>query len=76
MRTEAKRPASPKARDNAPPSEKHAAGNGAAGPPPPTEVPGTTVEQRRELLKSMLIQRRFEERCAEAYALGKIGGFC
>jgi pyruvate dehydrogenase E1 component alpha subunit len=30
----------------------------------------------RELLYSMLLQRRFEERCAEAYALGKIGGFC
>jgi len=37
---------------------------------------GTTPEERRELLKSMLLQRRFEERCAEAYALGKIGGFC
>ena len=34
------------------------------------------VEFRRELLRSMLLQRRFEERCAEAYALGKIGGFC
>ena len=34
------------------------------------------VETRRELLRSMLLQRRFEERCAEAYALGKIGGFC
>jgi pyruvate dehydrogenase E1 component alpha subunit len=31
---------------------------------------------RKELLKSMFLQRRFEERCAEAYALGKIGGFC
>jgi len=31
---------------------------------------------RRELLRSMMLQRRFEERCAEAYALGKIGGFC
>ncbi len=31
---------------------------------------------RKELLRSMLLQRRFEERCAEAYALGKIGGFC
>jgi len=30
----------------------------------------------QELLHSMLLQRRFEERCAEAYALGKIGGFC
>jgi pyruvate dehydrogenase E1 component alpha subunit len=29
-----------------------------------------------ELLRSMLLQRRFEERVAEAYALGKIGGFC
>jgi len=30
----------------------------------------------RELLRQMLLQRRFEERAAEAYALGKIGGFC
>jgi pyruvate dehydrogenase E1 component alpha subunit len=36
----------------------------------------TTKEIRLELLRSMLLQRRFEERCAEAYALGKIGGFC
>ncbi len=31
---------------------------------------------RKDLLRSMLLQRRFEERAAEAYALGKIGGFC
>jgi len=30
----------------------------------------------RDLLRSMLLQRRVEERTAEAYALGKIGGFC
>ncbi|MEO7362714.1 MAG: pyruvate dehydrogenase (acetyl-transferring) E1 component subunit alpha [Gemmatimonadaceae bacterium] len=30
----------------------------------------------RELLHSMLLQRRFEERTAEMYAIGKIGGFC
>ena len=36
----------------------------------------TSPEQRRELLRSMLLQRRFEERTAEAYALGRIGGFC
>ncbi|MGH7670028.1 MAG: pyruvate dehydrogenase (acetyl-transferring) E1 component subunit alpha [Gemmatimonadaceae bacterium] len=30
----------------------------------------------RQLLHTMLLQRRFEERAAEAYALGKIGGFC
>ena len=29
-----------------------------------------------DLLRAMLLQRRFEERTAEAYALGKIGGFC
>jgi pyruvate dehydrogenase E1 component alpha subunit len=29
-----------------------------------------------DLLRSMLLQRRFEERTAEAYAMGKIGGFC
>jgi pyruvate dehydrogenase E1 component alpha subunit len=40
------------------------------------KVAGTDVAQRKELLRSMLLQRRFEERCAEAYALGKIGGFC
>ncbi len=34
------------------------------------------AELHRELLRSMLLQRRFEERVAEAYALGKIGGFC
>jgi pyruvate dehydrogenase E1 component subunit alpha len=37
---------------------------------------GTDVELRHRLLRSMLLQRRFEERCAEAYALGRIGGFC
>src|SRR3954471_4341602 len=37
---------------------------------------GSDPALNRELLHSMLLQRRFEERCAEAYALGKIGGFC
>ncbi len=35
--------------------------------------------ERAHLLKlytQMLLVRRFEERCAEMYALGKIGGFC
>jgi pyruvate dehydrogenase E1 component alpha subunit len=36
----------------------------------------TDAPLRASLLHSMLLQRRFEERCAEAYALGKIGGFC
>jgi pyruvate dehydrogenase E1 component alpha subunit len=29
-----------------------------------------------ELLRKMLLGRRFEERCAEMYAMQKIGGFC
>src|SRR5688572_32809844 len=40
--------------------------------PPVTGDAGLNLE----LLRSMLLQRRFEERCAEAYALGRIGGFC
>src|SRR5688572_16497623 len=30
----------------------------------------------RDLLYSMILQRRFEERCGEMYSIGKIGGFC
>ncbi|MDT4968691.1 MAG: pyruvate dehydrogenase component alpha subunit [Acidobacteriota bacterium] len=30
----------------------------------------------RELLHQMILIRRFEEKCAESYSLGKIGGFC
>ena len=45
-----------------------------------TDSAGTSSPSDRdlnlELLRSMLLQRRFEERTAEAYALGKIGGFC
>lgn len=47
-----------------------------ATPPPPGSTPTAEQTLHRELLRLMLLQRRFEERCAEAYALGKIGGFC
>jgi pyruvate dehydrogenase E1 component alpha subunit len=33
-------------------------------------------EVHRGMLRHMLLIRRFEEKAAEAYALGKIGGFC
>src|SRR5437588_12301595 len=36
----------------------------------------TQVELARRMLRQMLLIRRFEEKAAEAYALGKIGGFC
>ena len=59
-----------------PVKERKPADRGPAAKPSPEKVAGTDVAQRKELLRSMLLQRRFEERCAEAYALGKIGGFC
>ena len=70
MSTEAKRAPAQKHKEKGTPSD-----NGADAAPS-NDLAGTTPELRRELLKSMLLQRRFEERCAEAYALGKIGGFC
>jgi pyruvate dehydrogenase E1 component alpha subunit len=70
MSTEAKQPPAQKRKEKGAPSD-----NGADAAPS-KELASTTPELRRELLHSMLLQRRFEERCAEAYALGKIGGFC
>src|SRR3989304_1962430 len=37
-------------------------------------APGVDAELARKLLGGMLLIRRFEEKAAEAYALGKIGG--
>jgi pyruvate dehydrogenase E1 component alpha subunit len=55
----------------------------AAEAPAPTDArttaAGSPTERRalhRTLLHSMLLQRRFEERTAEMYAIGRIGGFC
>jgi pyruvate dehydrogenase E1 component alpha subunit len=49
-------------------------------PAPAKPAPSTTPPSDRETaigyMRSMLGQRRFEEKCAEAYAIGKIGGFC
>jgi pyruvate dehydrogenase E1 component alpha subunit len=59
-----------------PVKERKAPESASAAKPIPEKVAGTDVAQRKELLRSMLLQRRFEEKCAEAYALGKIGGFC
>jgi len=37
---------------------------------------GLPEEKLRQMAYDMLLARRFEEKAAEAYALGKIGGFC
>jgi len=36
----------------------------------------TDPELLREMLYQMVFGRRFEEKCAEVYRMGKIGGFC
>ena len=54
-------------KSDAPREEKNSGG---------TNTPQGDAALDRELLHSMLLQRRFEERCAEMYAIGKIGGFC
>jgi pyruvate dehydrogenase E1 component alpha subunit len=43
----------------------------------PQRATGATLEPElaRQLLSDMLLIRRFEEKAAEAYALGKVGGF-
>ena len=40
-----------------------------------TDTPAQRELERR-MLRQMLLIRRFEEKAAESYALGKIGGFC
>jgi pyruvate dehydrogenase E1 component alpha subunit len=40
-----------------------------------TMAPGLDAALARTLLRGMVLIRRFEEKAAEAYALGKIGGF-
>lgn len=37
---------------------------------------GVSEELGLDLLRDMLLYRRFEEKAEEAYAIGKIGGFC
>src|SRR5437660_11645890 len=47
--------------------------------PSPTGQSNALEEDRETLLamfRQMLLIRRFEEKCAESYSLGKIGGFC
>ncbi|HLU25756.1 MAG TPA: pyruvate dehydrogenase (acetyl-transferring) E1 component subunit alpha [Longimicrobiales bacterium] len=60
-------------------TDAKATGNGVGIEEPSREggqLAGLSREEHHELLYMMLLGRRFEEKCAEAYALGKIGGFC
>ena len=40
------------------------------------ETYGVSTELAIDLMRDMLLCRRFEEKAEEAYAIGKIGGFC
>jgi len=42
----------------------------------PKDTAAPQTELQLKMLRQMLLIRRFEEKAAEAYALGKIGGFC
>lgn len=53
--------------------------------PPVTKAPVSSTQSNEfaedrdtliEILHQMVLIRRFEEKCAESYSLGKIGGFC
>jgi len=40
------------------------------------DLRGISPERALEILRNMLLFRRFEEKAEEAYAIGKVGGFC
>ena len=56
--------------------EREAMGIGAEASAGRRESLGLPAEALRDMLRSMLLSRRFEEKAAEAYQTGKIGGFC
>src|SRR5215207_5853731 len=39
-------------------------------------IKNTSKEELKEMLYQMVLGRRFEEKCAGVYRMGKIGGFC
>jgi pyruvate dehydrogenase E1 component subunit alpha len=49
---------------------------GSAAGEAQSELTTLSREELHDLLRRMLLGRRFEEKAAESYALGKIGGFC
>ena len=64
-------------------NRSNSSATGVLDPPKTSEKSASAsnelTEDRETLLKifrQMLLIRRFEEKCAESYSLGKIGGFC
>ena len=56
--------------------QKARAGKGGGQESSGEGLDGLSRERLQEMLHQMLLGRRFEEKTAEAYAIGKIGGFC
>src|SRR3954471_7284666 len=42
----------------------------------PASLDAKQTELLKELWKTMVLERRFEEAAAKSYGMGKIGGFC
>lgn len=58
-------------------AESRTAANRSEAPSSPQDpLAGFSADQLRDFLREMLLYRRFEEKAEEAYAIGKIGGFC
>ena len=68
-RTKAARNA-PQSKQNRGPDERDATGGSK------DDLHGFGKDELHAMLYQMLLGRRFEEKAAEAYAIGKIGGFC
>ncbi|MCK5412324.1 MAG: pyruvate dehydrogenase (acetyl-transferring) E1 component subunit alpha, partial [Gemmatimonadetes bacterium] len=60
-----------RAHGNTPAKDTPAKPAAADGP----DLPGLEPGELKELLRLMILARRFEEKAAESYQLGKIGGF-
>lgn len=70
----------PREKGNAPAGGAAGVLDAAATKERPARHESATPQEDREtlikLLHQMVLIRRFEEKCAESYSLGKIGGFC
>ncbi|MCY3611359.1 MAG: pyruvate dehydrogenase (acetyl-transferring) E1 component subunit alpha [Gemmatimonadetes bacterium] len=62
--------------DGAGPGENRSGAADGSEPAASRGLGGFTREELHALLADMLLYRRFEEKAEEAYAIGKIGGFC
>src|SRR2546427_3358960 len=65
------------------PDRSNSSATGVLDPPKKTDKSSSKSKEPKEdretlvkIFRQMLLIRRFEEKCAESYSLGKIGGFC